>query len=79
MKVDNSSGMSVRQNIQDADFFGVGSYTVGEAARLIGTSALNISRWMKGYTSAAKKLSIDRAAMVIAVADHRQSSRDRIP
>ncbi|MER8860598.1 hypothetical protein NKI09_23560 [Mesorhizobium sp. M0757] len=42
--------MSVRQNIQDVEFFGVGSYTVGEAARLIGTSALNISRWMKGYT-----------------------------
>ncbi|WP_245261093.1 MULTISPECIES: hypothetical protein [unclassified Mesorhizobium] len=51
--------MSVRQNIQGAEFFGVGSYTVGEAARLIGTSALNISRWMKGYTSAAKKLSIE--------------------
>ncbi|MEI9417578.1 hypothetical protein [Mesorhizobium sp. Cs1321R2N1] len=42
--------MTVRQNIQDGEFFGVGSYTLGEAARLIGTSALNISRWMKGYT-----------------------------
>ena len=42
--------MTVRQNVQNAEFFGVGSYTVGEAARLIGTSALNTSRWIKGYT-----------------------------
>ena len=29
--------------------FNVGSYTASEAARLIGTSALNIRRWMLGY------------------------------
>lgn len=30
--------------------FGTGSYTAVEAARLLGTSALNIRRWMSGYS-----------------------------
>jgi uncharacterized protein (DUF433 family) len=32
------------------EVFGVGSYTAPEAARLLKTSALNINRWLKGYT-----------------------------
>ncbi|MDF2371977.1 MAG: DUF433 domain-containing protein [Rhizobiaceae bacterium] len=42
--------MTVREKIVDLDFFGVGSYSVSEAARLVGTSPRNVSRWMKGYT-----------------------------
>lgn len=35
--------------VQD-ELFGVGSYTIQEAARLIGTHPRNISRWMRGYS-----------------------------
>src|SRR5690606_5900693 len=48
--------MSVRPEFRDVELFGVGSYTVSEAARLIGTSAINISRWMKGYTYRRKEV-----------------------
>jgi uncharacterized protein (DUF433 family) len=42
--------MATTDILRDADLFGVGSYTVQEAARLIRTPAINISRWMKGYS-----------------------------
>ena len=41
--------MVTRDILRDADLFGVGSYTLREAARLLGTPAINISRWMRGY------------------------------
>ncbi|WP_244497204.1 hypothetical protein [Aureimonas sp. D3] len=34
--------------------FDVGSYTAAEAARLLGTSALNVRRWMLGYKHGSK-------------------------
>ena len=36
--------------LRNADLFGVGSYTIHEAARLLRTPAINISRWMRGYS-----------------------------
>jgi uncharacterized protein (DUF433 family) len=42
--------MATTDILRDADLFGVGSYTVQEAARLIRTPAINIARWMKGYS-----------------------------
>lgn len=42
--------MTVRPQALDAELFGIGSYAAAEAARLIGTSAINVSRWLKGYT-----------------------------
>jgi uncharacterized protein (DUF433 family) len=42
--------MATTDILRDADLFGVGSYTIQEAARLLRTPALNISRWMKGYS-----------------------------
>ncbi|AZO15367.1 DUF433 domain-containing protein [Mesorhizobium sp. M2A.F.Ca.ET.043.05.1.1] len=42
--------MATTDILREADLFGVGSYTIQEAARLIRTPAINISRWMKGYS-----------------------------
>jgi DNA-binding transcriptional MerR regulator/uncharacterized protein (DUF433 family) len=33
----------------NSDSVGIGSYSVGEAARLVGVSPLNIRRWLSGY------------------------------
>lgn len=41
--------MTVHQPFNEVQLFGVGSYTSREAARLIGTSPRNVSRWMGGY------------------------------
>jgi uncharacterized protein (DUF433 family) len=42
--------MATTDILRDADLFGVGSYKIQEAARLLRTPAINISRWMKGYS-----------------------------
>jgi len=42
--------MATTDILRNADLFGVGSYTIQEAARLLRTPAVNISRWVKGYT-----------------------------
>jgi uncharacterized protein (DUF433 family) len=42
--------MATTDTLRDADLFGVGSYTIREAARLIRTPAISISRWMRGYS-----------------------------
>lgn len=43
--------MSSMQSDEAAfDGVGVGSYTAPEAARLLKTSALNLNRWLRGYT-----------------------------
>jgi hypothetical protein len=42
--------MATTDILQEADLFGIGSYTLREAARLLRTPAINISRWMKGYS-----------------------------
>jgi len=47
-RVDDMSAAD--QSQQPSELFGIGSYSVIEAARLIGTSPINISRWMRGYT-----------------------------
>jgi uncharacterized protein (DUF433 family)/DNA-binding transcriptional MerR regulator len=49
-------GMTMRQTFQVHELFGVGSYTVLEAARLIGVAPRNISRWMKGYSFKRKSV-----------------------
>ena len=36
--------------LRDADLFGVGSYTIKEAACLLRAPAINISRWIRGYS-----------------------------
>ncbi|GLS22950.1 hypothetical protein GCM10007874_59700 [Labrys miyagiensis] len=41
--------LSTSNHAQFSDAIGVGSYTAGEAARLLGTSAVNINRWLRGY------------------------------
>jgi uncharacterized protein (DUF433 family) len=46
----DSAAMATTDILRNADLFGVGSYTIQEAARLLGTPAINISRWMKGYS-----------------------------
>lgn len=40
----------LQQNIPEMTRFGVGSYTIQEAASLIKESNRNIARWMKGYS-----------------------------
>lgn len=47
--VSRLSAMTALSDFQNVELFGVGSYTVREAARLLHTSSINISRWMKGY------------------------------
>lgn len=42
--------MATTDILHNADLFGVGSYTTQEAARLLRTPAINVSRWMKGYS-----------------------------
>lgn len=39
-----------QENSRSFDAIGVGSYTAPEAARLLRTSALNLNRWLRGYT-----------------------------
>jgi uncharacterized protein (DUF433 family) len=41
--------MTTADVLRDTDLFGIGSYTIQEAARLLRTPAINISRWMRGY------------------------------
>ncbi|TIO10618.1 DUF433 domain-containing protein [Mesorhizobium sp.] len=42
--------MATTDILRGADLFGVGSYTIQEAARLVRTPAINVSRWMRGYS-----------------------------
>lgn len=42
--------MATTDVLRNVDLFGVGSYTMREAARLLQTPTANISRWMKGYS-----------------------------
>lgn len=42
--------MLTQANLTGSDALGVGSYTAPEAARLLKTSALNLNRWLRGYT-----------------------------
>lgn len=42
--------VSVQGNAPAFDAIGVGSYTAPEAARLLKISALNVNRWLRGYT-----------------------------
>lgn len=39
---------------RESDLFGIGSYTIQEASRLLGTPVINISRWMRGYSYSRK-------------------------
>lgn len=41
---------SMRTPALASDVIGVGSYTAHEAARLLRTPALNVNRWLRGYT-----------------------------
>jgi uncharacterized protein (DUF433 family) len=41
---------ATQEQSQMFDALGVGSYTAPEAARLLKTTALNINRWLRGYT-----------------------------
>ncbi|WP_028751384.1 hypothetical protein [Rhizobium leucaenae] len=42
--------VSTQGHSSTVDAIGVGSYTAPEAARLLKTSALNVNRWLRGYT-----------------------------
>jgi uncharacterized protein (DUF433 family) len=42
--------MLTQVNLTVSGALGVGSYTAPEAARLLKTSALNLNRWLRGYT-----------------------------
>lgn len=42
--------MATTDILRNTDLFGVGSYTIQEASRLLRVPAINISRWMRGYS-----------------------------
>ncbi len=54
----------MQENVRDADVvaIGIGCYTVPEAARLLGTTPRNISRWLGGYSYRDVQGNVVRAA-----------------